>query len=120
MTDDRRRELLAGALAYAGGSHTVDDVLALVAAGQMQKWEGLTSIVVTQINQYPRCKELYFFLAAGDMDEVKELYSVILAWGRSQGCDRAGFIGRPGWARSFVTKDEGWTTTMSLYTKELV
>lgn len=119
MTDARLRELLAGALAYAGGTHTVNDVLDAVAKGSMQMWPGVDSVIITQINEWPRRKDLYFFLAAGDMDEVKRLYSVVLDWGRAQGCTYVTTVGRPGWARTFLTREEGWTSTMLLYEREL-
>jgi hypothetical protein len=119
VTDAARREQITRALWFAGDTHTADDVLAQVARGELQLWEGEHSIVVTQILTYPRLKELCFFLAAGRMEEMKRLSPIILQWGRKQGCRRAVFAGRPGWARTFLTKEDGWTSPMVVFEKEL-
>ena len=110
---------LARALVYGGGEYTLEDIRAEIEQGTMQFWPGQHSVVVTEILQRPRTKVLYFFLAAGDMDEVKRLYHVILEWGRAQGCTRASFAGRYGWGRTFLTREEGWTSQLALYEKEL-
>ena len=120
MDDQRQRDLLASALVYTGGTHTVEDVLAAAASGQMQMWVGEDSIVVTEILTYPRLKELNVFLAAGHLDEIRRLNPIILEWGRMHGCQRATAVGRRGWERTFVTKEAGWTAPMTVYARTLV
>lgn len=119
MTEAEKIELIASALVYAGGTHTPADVLEAIALGHMVGWEGEHSIVVTEINQFPRLRELQFFLAAGDMQELRTLYPIILEYAKAQGCARAVLAGRPGWLRSFLTKDEGWRAALVVCTKEL-
>lgn len=99
------------ALAYAGGSHTVDDVLGLIATGHAQFWPGERSVIITEIIQLPQKRVLNFFLAGGEpnsLDELARLEPIACAWGHAQGCSSATFCGRPGWQRSFVA-DAGWT-----------
>ena len=119
MTDAERDRLLADALEYAGGTHTVADVLEAIASGAYQEWRGDRSVVVTQVVENPRVKEAHAFLCAGSLDEVKTMYPVILDWARSIGCTRATFTGRPGWGRTFLTRAEGWTSRLAQYEKEL-
>ena len=116
---DRLAPVIARALPYTGHAYTVDDVRDLVRTGRAFLWPGVRSAVVTQVVEYPRVKELYFFLAAGDLGEVERLYQIILAWGRAQGCTRAAFVGRAGWQRTFLTKKEGWSPQAVVYVKEL-
>lgn len=119
MTEDAIRRQIERALVYAGGSHTVDDVIEQCHRGEMQMWEGTQSVVVTQILTYPRLKELCFFIAAGKMSEMQRLGPIIWAWGKEQGCTRAVFVGRPGWARSFLTLEQGWISKLAVFEKEL-
>ena len=52
-------------------------------------------VVVTELQRYPRKKILCFFLAAGELPELRRMLPFILAWGRDQQhCDRAVIIGR--------------------------
>ena len=119
MTDAERDALLASALRYSGGSHEVGDVVAGIAEGRFQEWRGERSVVVTELVANPRVKEAHAFLAAGDLDEIKVLYPVMLAWAKSLGCTRATMTGRPGWAKTFLTRDEGWTSQLVLFSKEI-
>jgi hypothetical protein len=115
VVEAERDALLVRALEYAGGTHTVADVL----TGPYQIWEGAQSVVVTQVVEHPRLKEAFAFLAAGNLEEIRALYPNILAWAKAMGCTRASFLGRPGWSRSFLTRDEGWHTESVVYSKEL-
>lgn len=104
------RAHIAEALAYAGDTHSVDDVATMIAAGSLQLWPGPASVLVTEIVEYPKHKALHFFLAAGRMATVRALSEIALDWGRQQGCTRATLVGRKGWSRSFLTS-RGWTVS---------
>jgi hypothetical protein len=109
---------LEKALAYSGGLSTWDELAAGVASGAMQFWPGVESAVITQLLGTPP-KELYFFLAGGDLGEIEAMYPIIESWGREQGCIRASFMGRPGWERTFLTRAAGWIPTMRVFEKSL-
>ncbi len=107
---ERFAEILAPALALAGGSHTLEDIGDAIEAGQMQFWPGVKSAIVTQIEQSPRRRTVHFFLAAGNLAELEAMVPSILEWAQKvEGCDGATLSGRPGWQRSFL-KAQGWTT----------
>lgn len=109
MTPEYRR-LLEAALVYSGFEQTVDDVVAMVDAGEAQLWPGAHSVVVTQIDVQPQAKVLHFFLAGGIMQELEAMTPIILEWGVAHGCTKARLVGRKGWARSFLM-DSGWHDT---------
>ena len=115
---DRLAPVLQRALDQAHG-YDIDDVRRAVEEGRMLLWPAGNSAVVTQIIERPRGKELYFFLAAGDLRELKILYPIIMEWGRELGCTRAAFVGRRGWERSFLTREEGWDSSLVVYDKEI-
>ena len=62
---------------------------------------------------------LHFLVAAGDLSVLERMYPAIEAWGKSKGCTKASCIGRRGWARTFLTKEQGWKETHVVMTKEL-
>lgn len=113
------RPQLERALTYAGGTHTLADVTDGIAAGRYQLWPGTRSVVVTEVQIYPRKKLLCFFLAAGELPELRRMLPFILAWGRDQQhCDRAVIIGRAGWVRTFLTQ-EHWRPRALVLEKDL-
>ena len=118
MTEVERYALIASALVY-WDTHSVEDVLAECHAGRWQMWEGRDSLVVTQVKDWPRCKEVFAVLAAGRLDEVARMYPVILAWAKDIGCTKASFSGRPGWGKTFLTKAEGWRQASVTFEKGL-
>lgn len=112
------RDYIERALKHADGSHTFDDVRDLVESGRLQFWPGPSSVVITEIIEYPRYKVLNFFLAGGNLVELEAMYPKIEEWGRSVGCDRAALTGRKGWERSFLTQKEGWQPRLEVFEKK--
>src|SRR5437660_12610921 len=110
---------IARALTYAGGSHTAADIDAAVARGDLQRWDGECSTIITEIRQTPQQRILLYFLAEGDMTELRGMARGIEDWGRSLGCVKAHLVGRFGWARSPLTRDDEWHQTAILLEKEL-
>ena len=119
MTPTERDALIGKALEYAGGSHTVQDVVDAAKRGEFEIWEGRESIVVTQVVQNPRCKEAVAFLAAGDLEEIARMYPTLEEWARSIGCTRVSCHGRRGWERTFLTREAGWRAGLTIFEKEL-
>lgn len=113
------RPQIEAALRHAGGTHTFDDVRDQVQAGRLKFWAGPQSVVITEIIQYPRKRILNFFLAGGNMAELQAMYPHLIEWGRAQGCSGAVITGRRGWARSFLTRNEGWNETLVVLEREL-
>ena len=113
------REQIEGALRYAGGTHTFDDVQESVQAGAMQVFARPRSIIITEIVQYPRSKALHMFLGGGEMEEIEDMFPEIEAWARSIGCSAVTATGRHGWARTFMTRKRGYESVATVYSKEL-
>lgn len=114
----RLRKHIEAALEYSAGTHTIDDVADLILRGKLQCWEGSDSIIITEIVVYPQLKDLHFFLAGGDLDEISLMEPLITAWGKSLGCTRVSLAGRKGWQKSFL-KDRGYEPKWSVLSKEL-
>lgn len=113
------RVQIEAALRYCAGTHTFSDVCHSVQAGRLQFWPGPRSVIITEIIEYPQRKVLHFFLAGGVMTEIEAMVPGVEAWGESQGCTAAMTTGRPGWERTFLTKQQGWASTHVVFQKEL-
>ena len=109
---------MEAALEYSGGTHGIEDIAEGLEAGKFQLWPAENSVIVTQINVYPRLKNLHFFLAGGDLDEIQLMHPLIEQWGKSMGCTRVSLAGRQGWAKTFL-KDEGYTPKWFVLSKDL-
>jgi len=114
----RCRQWIEAALEYAGGTHTFNDIAAGVLGGRFQLWPNKNSAVVTEIVVYPQLKDLHYFLAGGNLDELKQMRPVIEDWGKSVGCTRVSLAGRRGWEKTFL-KDEGYEPQWFVLAKEL-
>jgi hypothetical protein len=100
------QQKLARALAFAGDTHTVDDVIKGVREGRLQAWTAGDSFVVTTITRAPQKSFIDIFLAVGDLDAVLSLQPQVEAFGREQGCSEMRMIGRRGWGK--VLPERGW------------
>lgn len=114
----RLREKVESALKYSEGTHTFDDIAEGVAKDRFQVWPGVNSVVVTEIIVYPKLKNLHYFLAAGNLDELKLMRPSIERWGKSLGCTRVTLAGRKGWANTFL-RDEGYEPKWFILSKNL-
>jgi hypothetical protein len=115
---ERLRHHVAAALEYSGGSHAVEDIADGIRRGFFQLWPGANSVIVTEIIVYPQLKELYVFLAGGDLDEIKLMQPLVESWGKSMGCNRVSLAGRKGWERSFL-RDRGYEPKWFVLCKDL-
>jgi hypothetical protein len=109
---------LDAALAHAGRTHSLDDVLALVVAGEARFWAGRACALVAALERDPGETRLLIWLAGGAREELEdELLPLAEAWGRDAGCHRALVIGRAGWERTL--KGKGYAPLARLIAKEL-
>lgn len=116
--EDYRKQIDA-ALGYAGGTHTFEDVAALVKSGEVQAWYAPQSVLITELVEYPRLKMCNVFLAGGDLKEIEAMTPDVERWAIAQGCTRAQLIGRRGWSKTFLTRT-GWVLSpLEILQKEL-
>ena len=122
MTDEedleRLRHHVEAALEYSGGTHGIEDIAEGLKSGRFQLWPADDSVVVTEIIVYPRLKNLHFFLAGGDLDELRLMRPIIESWGKEIGCSRVSLAGRKGWERTFL-KGEGYEPKWFILCKDL-
>jgi len=116
---DEDRALIERALGYEH-SFAFEDIKQGVEAGLMQYWPLPNSVVITELINFPQYIVFHIFLAAGKMTEIHGATPEILAWGKSKGATEARLHGRPGWARSYLVKEDGWEISpMVMLTKPL-
>lgn len=91
---------LQAALERAPPAFTLDDVKAEVLAREARFWAGRNAAMVTKVTEMPRLKVLNFWLAGGELAELRdELAPAGEAYGRELGCDVVAVAGREGWSR---------------------
>lgn len=99
----RSRGWLASALAHAGDTHELDDVLAMITDGSAQLWAAPKAAAVTLIEDDPCERRLLVWLAGGDLKTLlSEMLPEAEAWARARGCRRMLVVGRPGWERAMT------------------
>jgi hypothetical protein len=114
---EANRKYIEDALAYAGGTHTFDDIVDGIVTGRMQLWPAPRGCAVTEIVIYPKKKVLHVFLAGGEMDQLFDMIDGAAKWGRAQGCTSMTLAGRLGWQRAM--KPLGWDAKMIVMEKEI-
>ena len=72
----------------------------------MQLWTAEEGSAVTQINIYPRKRQIHWIWAGGNMKQVLAFQDSIRAFGKAHGCDEMTLAGRFGWKR--VLQSYGW------------
>jgi hypothetical protein len=117
LSPSEKRARLAKALDYGGGTHTVDDVIAMVKAGAAQFWEHGDGAIVTEIIRFPRLKSVNFWLISGSKDDCLALEPSIIDWAIEQNCTTATATGRRGWGR--VAGPLGWKQHLWTFYKPL-
>ena len=115
---ERLRRHVVAALEYSGGTHNVEDIAEGIRQGHFQFWPAERSVIVTEVIVYPQLKDLHFFLAGGDLDELRLMQPIIESWGKSVGCSRVSLAGRKGWERSFL-RDRGYEPKWFVMSKDL-
>lgn len=102
---ERVRPWIQAALEYAGGTHTIEDVLAAIEAERAFLLVGERSALVCEIETFPRMKVLHIWLAGGDLEELRSLNDQMDDMARTLGCSRVTISGRKGWERALYDLD---------------
>jgi hypothetical protein len=106
---------LEPAIEMMDGLHCGASVLGMILERRAELWPGKASAIVTELVDYPHGRSLHFWLAGGDLEELKTMEPEILAWGRARGCSHATISGRRGWLR----KLDGYHEAATLMTKRI-
>lgn len=113
---DRCWPWLAAALERAGNTHGKEDLYQEIERGNAQLFPLPHGAFVTEQRTFPRLRECHFWLAGGDLQELRKVEPLTLQWARSLGCQRARMHGRKGWVRALPA---GWEEVGTILIKEL-
>lgn len=111
--------LIESALKYQD-EHDLDSIKREIFLKQAQLWEGEKSVIVTQIEEYPKIKKCRIWIAAGDMVElVEKMLPAVEKWAKKENCYAIGVVGRKGWSR--VLLDKGYEEPrLTILEKDLI
>lgn len=112
------KDKLQRALALAGNTYTLEDILIEINEGRMQSFAEGESWAVTQIVDFPRKRYVEIVFAVGNLDELKAIYPRIEAFAKDNLADGMRAFGRPGWMRQFNIEKHGWSETTRVYLRE--
>lgn len=120
MTEwERCKPWIEAALRYAGGTHTIEDVEAAVVERRAMLLAGKQSAIVVEVKIFPRQRALHIWLAGGDLDELKSVFTSgqIDVIARAHGCRHVTISGRRGWLRAL--KDEGFSEVCTMVARNV-
>jgi len=112
---ERCGDYIEDALEYAQFSHTLEDVLRVVLAGDAQFWPESNAALVTEIIDYPQRRTLRFWLAGGDLETLRDLEVAAIEWSKAWGCSASEIVGRRGWVRALNGYEEAATVGVKYY-----
>lgn len=93
-------ELFDKALARAGHTHTREDIASGIKDGRYIYLGDDACCIVLEIVQFPQCRKLHVFLAAGDLDRILDAYlPKMVEIARDSGCSSITNISRKGFLR---------------------
>lgn len=107
-------EHIAEALKYCGGTHTVGDVVDGILDGRYFLLENEKATIVWELEHYPRLTRINGFLAAGELESVRELCEKLCSLA-SENNMQAVIYGRKGWER--VWAKQGFTHAHTVLTR---
>lgn len=109
------KDLLEDALEYSDGLSSIDDVRDMLAENRGDLWVGEKSAIVTQSLEGRGIKALLYYLAAGDLSELKEMTVYIESLAKEVGCSKVLINGRAGWGKALG----GYKERTRVFEKEL-
>lgn len=111
----KSRKHLSDALKRAGDTHSVDDVIEMIENGDARLYKRKKSTVVTQEFDLPAARQLHFWLAGGDLDDLIQAEREIVEDAKERGINKVTIIGRPGWQK----KLDGFRQAGVILSKEI-
>lgn len=105
------------ALKLAGNTHTLEDILDLLAAGAMQSFVENDSWALTRLVTCPRKIVVEIFLVVGDDKDMPVLEDQVKRFARLHGATMIRAMGREGWIRR--APERGWKIGPRLYLCEV-
>jgi hypothetical protein len=101
-------EKLDRVLDRMGGVYHWRDIKERLEDGRMQSFAHGNSMLITQINVYPRARALDWLAAVGDMEDWRPIHDAAIDFAGRHDVSLIRAHGRRGWA-PFI-RDHGWRT----------
>ena len=99
---------IQSALDKCGNTHLPSDVFEMCKKKLAKLHAGEKSAIVTQILTMPSGRQLHFWLAGGDLDELVKMEKELVFEARKDGIKKVSVIGRAGWLKKLPNyKDAG-------------
>jgi len=119
MTPERLKlvQQLNQALTDAGGTATLDDLVAQAREGRVQIWHRGDSLAITELLGLPQKTVLNVVACGGKLAEIKALEPEIEAFARAHGCAYMMTHGRSAWSR--IGRRTGWVPVAMRFMKSL-
>jgi hypothetical protein len=86
----------------------------MVEDGKAQLHVGERCAVVTQIMEFPAGRQLHYWLAGGDLNELREIEKRVSEDAKNNGCIQASIVGRRGWGKTLGYKEMATVMTRNL------
>jgi hypothetical protein len=112
---------LARVLDRMGGVYLVDDILTAIADGKMQSHVVNNSWAITQVQTFPRARQLQLLAMVGDLADLDPLHDKLLAYAGEVNAGLLSTYGRLGWLREGSFSRLGWRLKAKshLYQREM-
>ena len=91
-----------------GGLYTLDDIKTAIAEGKMQSFVANNSWAITQVQNFPRVRQLLLVALVGDLDDVETLHAKLLDYADEIDAGLIATYGRLGWMREGSFRSLGW------------
>ena len=119
MTPEHQRlvQQLNLALSDAGGTATLDDLIAQAREGRVQIWHRDNSLAITEILGFPQKNVCNVVACAGRLPEILEMEPEIETFAREHDCAFMVTHGRSAWGR--VGRKTGWVPVSMRFQKSL-
>jgi hypothetical protein len=115
--DQHRYDQLQKALAFMGGTHTLQDIVEAIATGAMQSFSEGETWCVTQVLDLPRKRVLEIVLLIGDMTDAEMMHDRVMNYAIEKGCTLVRTFARVGWSKK--AREYGWKTGYSIFLMDL-
>jgi hypothetical protein len=112
---------MARVLDHMGSTYLVSDILAAIGEGKMQSHVVNNSWAITQVQDFPRARQLQLLAMVGDLADLDPLHDKIVGYANEVNAGLLSTYGRLGWLREGSFRRLGWRlkTQSHLYQKEL-
>ena len=119
MIDYHRK--LARVLDRMGSLYLASDILSAIAEGRMQSHVVNNSWGITEVQDFPRARQLQLIAMVGDLADLDPLHAKIIGYANEVNAGLVSTYGRLGWLREGSFSRLGWRlkSKSHLYQREM-